>query len=467
MDFYRLKLIPLLFFAFPLSCTPLKAIQPLFPVKIEGEASSIPGASIMIYSYFGDSYRLPLDNSKHFSKTFHPQTGQYKIAQLGAFFFEPGMKLVIKIKDGNISFSGTGSKENIMLREGRNKLNKIEAISRMEHPDHLQFFKVLRDSLTSYKNFIKESLNNNKTQISKSFYDLQLKSADCDEKYYLEKFLKSRLGGRAFSEQLPYLENKKLQSSIWSNFNQNDGPLYGFSESYQLLVDYFIDQRGIGERSRSISREFLKIKLIPQSFSNTQIKESLLFKKVSKIIGKAKTDDSLTKSTYNNFCKNVKNQHYIDEVSNIYRNLKKNKEGRPLPLFKFLNMNKADVTFQKFGARLIYIDVWATWCKPCLLERPHFERLAQLYKSDIAFLSISVDKNFQDWSKVISNEQLKTDQLLAKNAFESDFAQFFNISSIPRFIILDDHGNLINAYAKRPSDVNIETELKNLIKNKK
>lgn len=468
MNTLKLKLLLLVFFLFQLKYTPLRAeTKPLLPVTIEGVASGVPGSSLIIYNLFGDSFNLPLDKSKRFRKTVYLKTGIFKLDQLGTLFLEPGMKLFIKIKDGNISFSGKGSKENQIIRDGKNKLNKITAIGGMEHSDQLQLFTALQDSLLLYKKFIKKNLDNIKTQISESFYDLQLRTADCDEKYYLEKYLNTRQEGRTFSEQLPYLEIKKLQSFIWDNFDQNDGPLYRFSESYQLLIDYFIDRRALEERSRSIRGEFLKNKLIPQLFSNTQIKEYLLFRNVTKIISKAKTDDSLTRSIYSNFCKNVKTQYYLDKVSSIYKNLKENQKGRQLPLFKFLDVNKKQLTFRKFGAKPIYIDVWASWCKPCLLERPHFERLAQLYQNDFTFLSISVDTNFQDWYKAITSNQLKDHQLLAENAFASDFAGFFNISSIPRFIILDSQGNLIDAHAKRPSDVDIETELQTLIKNKK
>ena len=73
---------------------------------------------------------------------------------------------------------------------------------------------------------------------------------------------------------------------------------------------------------------------------------------------------------------------------------------------------------------------------------------------NIEFVSISVDKlnAHEAWKSMVNDLDLKGVQLFADNNFESDFITAFEINAIPRFILLDPEGNIVDADANRPSN---------------
>lgn len=101
--------------------------------------------------------------------------------------------------------------------------------------------------------------------------------------------------------------------------------------------------------------------------------------------------------------------------------------------------------------KYVYIDVWATWCGPCCAELPHLQKLEQKFATrNIAFVSISCDWNKEAWNKMIREKQLGGIQL--NGGENSDFMKAYMITGIPRFILLNREGKILNADMSRPSD---------------
>ena len=103
------------------------------------------------------------------------------------------------------------------------------------------------------------------------------------------------------------------------------------------------------------------------------------------------------------------------------------------------------------AGKYVYIDVWATWCGPCRGELPHLKKLEHQYKNkNIAFVSISCDQDKAAWEKMVKSEKLGGIQL--HNGGDREFMQAYIIKGIPRFILLDREGKIINSDMSRPSD---------------
>jgi thiol-disulfide isomerase/thioredoxin len=108
---------------------------------------------------------------------------------------------------------------------------------------------------------------------------------------------------------------------------------------------------------------------------------------------------------------------------------------------------------------LVYIDIWATWCKPCIEEHPHWDKLKEEYEGKaVSFLTISIDDNKESWIKMVEDKNMEGLQWLAENAWRSEITRHFMVYSIPRFFLLDKEGRIIDPSAERPSG-NIKTIL--------
>ncbi len=142
-------------------------------------------------------------------------------------------------------------------------------------------------------------------------------------------------------------------------------------------------------------------------------------------------------------------------------------QGKASPLFTYKSINGKEVKLENLKGKLVYIDVWATWCGPCKGELPHLKKLEKTYhRKPIHFVSISVDKNKAAWEKMVKDKKLEGIQLHAGDAWDSEFIKSYKINGIPRFILLDKKGNIISADAPRPSSSKIKSLLNEWLKKK-
>ena len=141
------------------------------------------------------------------------------------------------------------------------------------------------------------------------------------------------------------------------------------------------------------------------------------------------------------------------------------KKGNPSPKFDYPDINGQNVSLDDLKGKYVYVDVWATWCGPCKREIPYLRELNQEYEGkDLAIVSLSIDKmeNRDKWLKMVKEEHLKGIQILADKDWESDFVTGYYIKGIPRFILIDKEGNILDADAPRPSDPALKEVLSNL-----
>lgn len=144
--------------------------------------------------------------------------------------------------------------------------------------------------------------------------------------------------------------------------------------------------------------------------------------------------------------------------------------GNPSPTFEnYENYKGGETSLDDLKGKYVYIDIWATWCGPCKAEIPSLKEVEKDYHGkNIEFVSISVDngRGYKEktveaskigWKEMIAQENLGGIQLFSDNAWKSDFITGYEINSIPRFILIDPAGNVVNADAPRPSSPKLRT----------
>jgi len=145
----------------------------------------------------------------------------------------------------------------------------------------------------------------------------------------------------------------------------------------------------------------------------------------------------------------------------------KKMEGLVSPSFDYENHKGGKTKLEDLRGKYVYIDVWATWCGPCIAEIPHLKKVEEKYHGkNIEFVSISVDveKDYEKWKKMVTDKQLGGVQLYADKNWTSDFIKAFGINAIPRFILIGPDGKVIKADAARPSSVSLTELLDGLLK---
>jgi len=141
--------------------------------------------------------------------------------------------------------------------------------------------------------------------------------------------------------------------------------------------------------------------------------------------------------------------------------------GNASPEFDYENFKGGKTKLSDFKGKYVYIDVWATWCGPCRAEIPFLQKVEEKYKGkNIEFVSLSIDvaKDHEKWKTMVADKKLGGVQVFADNNWNSAFVTAYGINSIPRFILIDPKGNVVDADASRPSDPRLEQQLDTLLK---
>ncbi|MDX6746922.1 TlpA disulfide reductase family protein [Polaribacter sp. PL03] len=137
-------------------------------------------------------------------------------------------------------------------------------------------------------------------------------------------------------------------------------------------------------------------------------------------------------------------------------------KGSPSPKFTdYTDFKGGEKSLDSFKGKFVYIDVWATWCGPCIQQIPFLKNLEKEYHGkNIEFISLSTDESRRSggsweaaekkWRDFVKAKQLTGTQLWAGKDYS--FQQEYQINAIPRFILIDPQGNIVDANAPRPSE---------------
>jgi thiol-disulfide isomerase/thioredoxin len=142
-------------------------------------------------------------------------------------------------------------------------------------------------------------------------------------------------------------------------------------------------------------------------------------------------------------------------------------KGNPAPDIKGVDTLGNGVSLSDFKGKVVYVDVWATWCGPCRQEFPFSKKLKTEFEGqkDVAFMYVSIDDDKEDWLKYLKKDpEFEGEHLFVEGGWDSQVSESYMIEGIPRYILIDKEGKIVAANASRPSSGDkIKEEIKALL----
>lgn len=369
----------------------------------------------------------------------------YSGRERSQIFLNPGDSLFISTDmlefDEKLKFGGTSEKENNYLAKKQLKAEEI-------YLDPKGFFGVEAEAFQSKIDQLKSDQKTalNEGELGNEFKTIENKNIDFNAymllaqyplayKHFMQKEAVLPAGFEAQFKDLD-LENEADFLSV---------------PAYRQFVFFQISQKIEEAKSAEETEKIIS------SIQSPKIKDAVMKDFLIYFVGAGGADAE----RFNDFIqKNATNEKVKKESAEAFAKVQNLLPGKPSPKFNYPDINGKNVSLDDLKGNLVYVDVWATWCGPCIREIPSLKQLeADYHGKNIAFVSMSIDpqKDKGKWEAMVKEKDLKGIQIFADKDWKSQFVQDYGIKGIPRFILIDENGNIITADAPRPSDPQIRT----------
>lgn len=137
--------------------------------------------------------------------------------------------------------------------------------------------------------------------------------------------------------------------------------------------------------------------------------------------------------------------------------------GKPVAEFSFgarlykIDAIKADSLLSlmknSFKDKALLIDFWATWCRPCIHEFPHSQKLSADCKSlpiEFVYLCTSSSSDIEKWKSKIAEYKLTGTHIFLEASSESELMALFSQSGFPSYVLINQRGEYKPDFTHRP-----------------
>ena len=364
------------------------------------------------------------------------------------------LKIWVDTKDPakSLSVSGTGTEVN--------KYTATKAI--LDNDFNLAFSKKLNSSPKEFFTYLSEY----KSNVDALLNSLPSNSKSMPERFREEEVRKLFLNINRI--KIVYLNHNMGKDNEAASFipDENyfsfmndiplDKPEVVKDRNYMMLIsnyaDYLLKR---DNRDKQLSKEELlagKYEVYKYLFKDPTARDIALFEYLKKY--NKQNESEWYKKAVQDFEQNTSSDSLRTALESIQEIREKLSKGKIAPEFKYADSVGKEHSLADYKGKFVYIDIWATWCKPCLHEIPFLNQLEDEYKDrNIEFISISIDENKEKWMQFVSEKNMKGIQLHAGP--DSQIMKDYMIGGIPRFIFIGPGGEIISDDSPRPSSAEI------------
>lgn len=118
--------------------------------------------------------------------------------------------------------------------------------------------------------------------------------------------------------------------------------------------------------------------------------------------------------------------------------------GGPAPEIRQQTPEGGTAALSELRGKVVLIDFWASWCKPCRIENPNVKKVYAKYASKgFEILGVSLDRDQAAWVKAIKDDGLPWKHVSDLGFWNNAAAQEYGVQGIPYTVLVDRDGNIL------------------------
>jgi thiol-disulfide isomerase/thioredoxin len=398
-------------------------------------------------------HTIHLDKNNSFSDTIFAPKGYYSLndrQNIISLFLSPSMNLNSTISYNehvpSLLFQNSGANENNYLQQ------KVQFDKNLEKVENPKYFSKLNEEdflkLADSINIEKTTFLKNQKNLDKEFLFYESFALESEKALFLRRYKYWR---GEFTKNPDFKVSDNFPNPF-KNIDISNEKLLAHPYYLQCLMQFIYYKT---ENNVSEDNALLTLKIIDKEIKNQKVKDKLAFEMTKFGITQTKSLDAV----YTKFISIEKNEDFRKEIEETYLNFKKISKGTISPTFELYDINNSLVTLKSLRGKLVYIDIWATWCPPCVYQIPALKELENEFKNkNIQFVSICFKDSKEQFEKMVKEKKMKGIQLFAPDENISFFKEYF-LEKIPRFILIDEEGRIIESNAFFPSNPKVNEQI--------